>query len=97
MSAMIGGWCHGRLRRPDGETADVTVVVLVLLAALANAGALVLLRKAALSEPAASSFSLRQLWSLLHRPVWACGTATIFIGFTLQATALSIGALSAVQ
>ena len=75
----------------------MTVVVLVLLAALANAGALVLLRKAALSEPAASSFSLRQLWSLLHRPVWACGMATIFIGFTLQATALSIGALSAVQ
>ena len=44
-------------------------VVLVLLAALANAGALVLLRKAALSEPAAPSFSLRQLWTLLHRPV----------------------------
>ena len=37
----------------------VTVVVLVLLAALANAGALVLQRKTALGEPAASSFSLR--------------------------------------
>ena len=49
----------------------VPVVVLMLLAALANAGALVLLRKTALGEPAASSFSLRQRWSLLHRPVWA--------------------------
>jgi drug/metabolite transporter (DMT)-like permease len=75
----------------------VTVVVLVVLAALANACALVLLRKAVLGEPAAPSFSLRQLWSLLHRPIWAAGMATIFIGFGLQATALSIGAVSAVQ
>ena len=72
-------------------------VVLVLLAALANAGALVLLRKAALSEPAAPSFSLRQLWTLLHRPVWAGGMAMIFVGFVLQATALGIGAVSLVQ
>jgi drug/metabolite transporter (DMT)-like permease len=75
----------------------VTIVVLVVLAALANACALVLLRKAVLGEPAAPSFSLRQLWSLLHRPIWAAGMATIFIGFGLQATALSIGAVSAVQ
>jgi drug/metabolite transporter (DMT)-like permease len=75
----------------------VTVVALVVLAALANACALVLLRKAALGEPAAPSFTLRQLWSLLHRPIWAAGMATIFIGFALQATALSIGAVSAVQ
>jgi hypothetical protein len=75
----------------------VSVVVLVVFAALANACALVLLRKAALGEPAAPSFSLRQLWSLLHRPIWAAGMATIFTGFGLQATALSIGAVSAVQ
>ena len=48
----------------------VTVVVLVVLAALANACALVLLRKAVLDDSAAPWFSLRQLWSLLHRPVW---------------------------
>jgi len=75
----------------------VTVVDLVVLAALANACALVLLRKAVLGEPAAPSFSLSQLWSLLHRPIWAAGMATIFIGFGLQAIALSIGAVSAVQ
>ena len=75
----------------------MTVVLLVLFAAAANACALVLLRKAALSEPQQPSFTLRQLWTLLHRPVWAAGMATIFVGFALQATALSIGALSAVQ
>ena len=37
----------------------VSVIVLVVFAALANACALVLLRKAALGEPAAPSFSLR--------------------------------------
>ncbi len=46
-------------------------VLLVVLAALANVAALVLLRKASQREPAAPSFSLRQLWTLLHRPVWA--------------------------
>lgn len=75
----------------------MVTVVLVVLAAVANASALVLLRKAALSEPAAPSFTMRQLWTLLHRPVWAGGMATIFVGFTLQAAALSIGAVSLVQ
>lgn len=75
----------------------MVTVVLVVLAALSNAGALVLLRKASLSEPAAASFSVRQLWTLLHRPVWAAGMAAIFLGFALQATALSVGAVSMVQ
>jgi drug/metabolite transporter (DMT)-like permease len=85
------------VRADEGDADVVTVVVLVVLAALANACALVLLRKAVLDDSAAPWFSLRQLWSLLHRPVWAGGMATIFIGFALQATALSIGAVSAVQ
>jgi drug/metabolite transporter (DMT)-like permease len=75
----------------------ILVVVLVLIAASANAAALVMLRKAALSEPAAPSFSLNQLWALLHRRLWAAGIATLFAASTLQATALSIGAVAQVQ
>lgn len=72
-------------------------VVLVILAALANASALVLLRKAVIAEPPALSFSLRQLWTLLGRPIWAAGMAMIVMGFLLQAAALTIGAVSMVQ
>lgn len=75
----------------------MVTVILVLLSAAANASALVLLRRAALAEPPASSFSLRQLWALLRRPVWAAGMATIGLGFLLQAAALRIGAVSFVQ
>ena len=55
----------------------ILVPVLVLLAASANAAALVTLRKAALNEPPAPSFSLNQLWALLHRRLWAAGIATL--------------------
>ncbi|MDP8971279.1 MAG: DMT family transporter [Actinomycetota bacterium] len=72
-------------------------VVLVMLSALANASALVLLRKAALAEPSAPSFSLRQLWTLLRRPIWATGMVMIVVGFLLQAAALTVGAVSMVQ
>ncbi len=75
----------------------ILVPVLVLLAASANAAALVMLRKAALNEPAAPSFSLNQLWALLHSRLWAAGIATLFAASTLQATALSIGAVAQVQ
>lgn len=75
----------------------MVTVILVLLAASANASALVLLRRAALAEPPAPSFSLRQLWRLLCRPVWAGGMAAIVLGFLLQAAALRIGAISFVQ
>ena len=75
----------------------MVTVVLVVLAALSTAGALVLLRKASLSEPAAASLSVRRLWTLLHRPVWAAGMAAIFLGFALQAAAPSVGAVSMVQ
>ena len=67
----------------------IVVPVLVLLAASADAVALVMLRKAALSEPAAPSFSLNQLWALLHRRLWAAGIATLF--------AVSIQPVSAVS
>ncbi|MDQ3150775.1 MAG: hypothetical protein M3R63_03320 [Actinomycetota bacterium] len=70
---------------------------LVVISALANAAALVLLHKAAMAEPAAPSFSLVQLWVLLRRPIWASGMAMIVVGFALQAAALAVGAVSLVQ
>ncbi|MGI9062228.1 MAG: DMT family transporter, partial [Pseudonocardiaceae bacterium] len=70
---------------------------LVVISALANAAALVLLHKAAMAEPAAPSFSLAQLWVLLRRPIWASGMAMIVVGFALQAAALAVGAVSLVQ
>jgi len=72
-------------------------VVLVMMSALANASALVLLRKAAIAEPPAPSFSLRQLWILLRRPIWAAGMVMIVVGFLLQAAALTVGTVSMVQ
>ena len=61
----------------------VPVVVLMLLAALANAGALVLLRKTALGEPAASSFSLRGcvlVWPGGQVIVVAAGLVAVGVG-----------------
>ncbi|MCA1707727.1 MAG: DMT family transporter [Actinobacteria bacterium] len=72
-------------------------IVLVLMAACANASALVLLRKAAMTGSPAPSISLRHLWALLRRPMWAAGMTTIVLGFLLQAAALRIGAVSLVQ
>jgi len=73
-------------------------IVLVLLAAVANAGGMVLLRKATEAEDDRSAFSLRVLWTLVsRRPVWASGIATIVAGFVLQVAALAHGPLSVVQ
>ena len=56
-------------------------IVLVLMAACANASAVVLLRKAAMTGSPAPSISFRHLWTLLRRPLWAVGMATIVLGF----------------
>lgn len=67
------------------------------LAALANAAASVLQRKAARGEPERTAFSLRLLWDLAHRPVWVAGITAVAVGFLLQAVALATGSLAAVQ
>ncbi len=72
-------------------------VPLAVLAAIANALASVLQRKAARERPESESLSWRLVWSLLHRRVWFGGVASIIVGFLLQATALSHGQLSVVQ
>lgn len=72
-------------------------VFLVLLAATANASALVLLRKATMTGSPAPSITLGHLWALLRRPLWAAGMVAIVVGFLLQAAALRIGTVSLVQ
>ncbi|MFR0357590.1 DMT family transporter [Streptomyces sediminimaris] len=71
--------------------------LLAVLAAVANALASALQRKAARREPAEENLSLRLVWHLLHRPVWFGGVASIIAGFLLQAVALGNGQLSVVQ
>jgi drug/metabolite transporter (DMT)-like permease len=72
-------------------------VVLALLASVCNAVASVLQRKATRHEPDSRAFSLRMLWTLAHRPVWAGGIAAIIVGFLLQATALGSAGIALVQ
>ncbi|MEV8565404.1 DMT family transporter [Streptomyces sp. NPDC051322] len=72
-------------------------VLLAVLAAVANAAASVLQRKAARDQPESENLSWRLLLSLLHRPVWFAGILSIIVGFLLQAVALSNGRLSVVE
>ncbi|SCK53497.1 hypothetical protein H180DRAFT_04865 [Streptomyces sp. WMMB 322] len=76
----------------------VVSVVLALLAALANAAASVLQRRAAATERIASS-GRRFSWltHLLHRPVWMWGTAMLVFSGIFQAGALAAGPLAVVQ
>lgn len=73
-------------------------VVLALLAALGNAAASVLQRRAAATErpgPADGRFSW--LAKLLHRPVWMWGSAMLVLSGICQAGALAAGPLAVVQ
>ncbi|MEV6793347.1 DMT family transporter [Streptomyces sp. NPDC051320] len=72
-------------------------VLLAVLAAVANAAASVLQRKAARDRPESENLSWRLLLSLLHRPVWFAGILSVIAGFLLQAVALSNGRLSVVE
>jgi drug/metabolite transporter (DMT)-like permease len=70
-------------RRRKGEFV-VLSVVLAVLAAMANATASVLQRKAARRQPDDGSLSVRLLWDLAHQPVWIGGISAIVIGFAFQ-------------
>lgn len=72
-------------------------IALAALAAVGNATASVLQRKAARREPGERAFSLRLIWDLVHQPVWIGGIAAVTFGFLLQAVALGLGRLSVVQ
>jgi drug/metabolite transporter (DMT)-like permease len=70
---------------------------LAVLAACANAVSSVLQRKANKRVPQRENMSLRQIWTLLHQPVWFGGILAITAGFLLQASALGTGDLSVVE
>ncbi|POX51089.1 DMT family transporter [Streptomyces sp. Ru72] len=72
-------------------------VLLAVLAAVANALASVLQRKAARDRPESESLSWRLVRHLLHRPVWFAGVLSVIAGFLLQAAALGNGQISVVQ
>lgn len=71
--------------------------VLAVLAACANALSSVLQRKANKRIPQRENMSLRQIWHLLHQPVWFGGILAITVGFLLKASALGTGDLSVVE
>lgn len=76
------------------------VVVLALLAALANAAASVLQRRAAADEPeggAGVRQAVRWLGHVLRRPYWVAGAGMLVVTTVLQAAALSLGSLALVQ
>jgi drug/metabolite transporter (DMT)-like permease len=72
-------------------------VLLALLAAVANATASVLQRKAAGRVPDVKSLRLALIGQLLHYPVWFAGVGAVIAGFLLQALALSGGTVAMVQ
>lgn len=73
-------------------------VLLALMAALANAAASVLQRRAAATEHVSSSARrLSWLGHLLHRPVWMWGSAMLLVSGICQAGALATGPLAVVQ
>lgn len=68
-----------------------------VLAALANATASTLQRKANRDEPDDVAFTPRLILDLLHRPVWFGGILAVIAGFLLQALALTNGDLAVVE
>jgi drug/metabolite transporter (DMT)-like permease len=75
----------------------VLSLVLAVLAALGNAAASVLQRKADRKEPEGQATGLTLLWHLVHRPAWLGGIAALIAAFLLQAAALATGAIAVVQ
>ncbi|MER5855872.1 DMT family transporter [Streptomyces sp900105245] len=75
-------------------------VVLALLAALSNASASVLQRRAAVEQPdegTGARAAGRRLLQLLRRPSWLAGAGLLALSSLLQAGALATGSLSLVQ
>jgi drug/metabolite transporter (DMT)-like permease len=72
-------------------------LVLAVLAALGNATASVLQRKANRDEPEGQATGLALLWHLLHRPAWVGGVVALVVAFLLQAAALATGPIVVVQ
>ncbi|MEW2492912.1 DMT family transporter [Streptomyces nodosus] len=75
-------------------------MALALLAALSNAAASVLQRRAATDEPEGGRGmrqAIRWLAGVLRRPHWLAGAGFLALSTALQASALALGSLSVVQ
>jgi drug/metabolite transporter (DMT)-like permease len=66
-------------------------------AAIGNAGANVAQRKASLDQPPEWTFGPRLIADLVRRPIWLIGFGGMVASFVLQALALGLGQLSAVE
>ncbi|KUN89687.1 hypothetical protein AQJ66_03535 [Streptomyces bungoensis] len=75
----------------------VLPTLFALLAALSNALATVLQRRAAQSVPQSRGFRPGLILDLLRRPVWVAGMATVIVAGLCQAVALATGPISLVQ
>lgn len=71
--------------------------VCAALAATGNALANVMQRKSSLEQPADRPFGPALLWDLVRNPTWLIGFAGLVGSFLLQAVALGMGPLSAVE
>ncbi|MFD7627329.1 DMT family transporter [Streptomyces sp. NPDC059851] len=75
----------------------VLPVLFALFAALSNALATVLQRRAALTVPQSQGFRAGLVLDLLRRPVWIAGILAVVAAGAGQAAALATGALALVQ
>ncbi|MBA8824710.1 drug/metabolite transporter (DMT)-like permease [Saccharopolyspora lacisalsi] len=69
----------------------------MIVAALLNASASVLQRRATKAEPESAAFSLRMVLDLVRQPVWILGILTMIAGFLLHAVSLSLSQIALVQ
>ncbi len=67
------------------------------VAAMGNALANVMQRKASIEQPAGQRFGLRLLRDLVTTPTWLLGFGGLVASFVLQAVALGLGPLAAVE
>jgi drug/metabolite transporter (DMT)-like permease len=79
------------------DTVQLLSYVCAALAAAGNAVGNVMQRKASLEESPERPFGLRFLLDVTRRPVWLLGFAGLVGSFILQAIALGLGELSAVE
>lgn len=76
---------------------EVLAFLCAAIAAMGNALANVMQRKASLGQPADRPFGLRLLLDLVRDPIWLIGFGGLVGSFVLQAVALGLGQLSAVE
>lgn len=72
-------------------------LLLAVLTAASNAASNVLQRQADASIPDERSFSLGMVGDLVRSPAWLAGIGAVIVSFLLQAAALHLGTLAAVQ